>query len=110
MANYCELSFKSSGEIGTLIPGYFQHSSVLPTTALSESISNVNLSFSRNIFIWVLVRDATGRLPVARRTLQGVHYVQRHLMTFRVRVTRPERRFARPLVAAAASGLPVRPA
>jgi hypothetical protein len=36
-----------------------QRSSVLPTRAFSESISNVNLSFCtlRNIFIWVLVRD-----------------------------------------------------
>ncbi len=36
-----------------------QRSSVLPTRAFSESISNVNISFCtpRNIFIWVLVRD-----------------------------------------------------
>ncbi len=46
MANYRELSFKSSEiMIGTLIPGYFQRSSVLPTRAFSEWISNVNLSF-----------------------------------------------------------------
>ncbi len=44
LAYYSELSFKSS-EIGTLISGYLQRSSVLPTRAFSESISNVNLSF-----------------------------------------------------------------
>ncbi len=38
MANYSELSFKSS-EIGTLM------TRGLPTRAFSESISNVNLSF-----------------------------------------------------------------
>ncbi len=46
MANYSELSFKSS-EIGTLMSLRLrlQRSSVLPTRAFSESISNVNLSF-----------------------------------------------------------------
>ncbi len=44
MANYRDLSFKSS-EIGTLKRGSLQRSSVLPTRAFSESISNVNLSF-----------------------------------------------------------------
>jgi hypothetical protein len=37
MANYSQLSFKSS-EIGTLMKGSLQHSSVLPTRAFSESI------------------------------------------------------------------------
>ncbi len=47
MANCSKLSFKSS-EIGTLmrvLPQALQRSSVLPTKAFSESISNVNLSF-----------------------------------------------------------------
>ncbi len=56
MAN-CLIEFKSS-KIGMLMKGSLQRSSVQPTMALSESISNVNLSFCTpfNIFIWVLVR------------------------------------------------------
>jgi hypothetical protein len=58
MANYRKLKFKSS-KIGTPMKGSLQCSSVQPTMALSESISNANISFctSCNIFIWVLVRE-----------------------------------------------------
>ncbi len=60
MANYRELSFKSS-EIETLMKGSLQCSSALPTRAFSDSISNVNLSFCTpcNIFIWVLIQVNT---------------------------------------------------
>jgi hypothetical protein len=58
-----QLKFKSS-EVGTLRTVGLQRSSVQPTIAFSESISNVNISFciERNIFdrLWerVACRDS----------------------------------------------------
>ena len=50
------LNFKSS-EVGTLRRGSLQRSSVQPTRVISESKSNVNISFFtlRNIFIWLCI-------------------------------------------------------
>ena len=52
-------NFKSS-EVGTLKTPGLQRSSVQPTRAISESKSNVNISFFalRNIFIWLWARVA----------------------------------------------------
>ncbi len=107
MANNLELSFKSS-EIasGTLMKGSLQRSSVQPTLALSESISNVNrdLSFCTpgNIFIWVLVRVTVLRteyvlyLKVRTRYVLGVNSTYRYAlwvkstMMYRTRTEQPE--------------------
>ena len=52
-------NFKSS-EVGTLRRGSLQRSSVQSTRVVSESKSNVNISFFtlRNIFIWLWARVA----------------------------------------------------
>ena len=68
-ANYTVLNWNA--DLGT-----FQRSSVPPTRAFSESISNVNISFCtlRNIFIWLWERPGVVSLSAPLHTLLN-HWV-----------------------------------